>query len=299
MVSVDRFDGDERAALAGMEPELTAMRARHDRDPEVELLRAARAGILPEDLQDRMSTYLASSRWSRALLDGLEDAETEAALDEDAVSRVLARVKSDPRPSPRLSFYWMWPVVATAAAALVVATTLLPRQPMSPRTANETPPASQPQPPASSAQVRPSYLLTLEKPEIKVSLGALTWRGDAEPQRLLNDLKPAFDAFRADRYDVAEKRLGALERSYPASVEVFFYRGVSRLFAGDYDGAIESLTNAARLSDATFAHDIAWYRAIAEERSGRLDAVRTDLTTVCRGGSARAATACDLLGRLR
>ena len=44
----------------------------------------------------------------------------------------------------------------------------------------------------------PVYLLALNKPDLKVSPAALTYRSAAGENPLLADLKRAFDAYRAD-----------------------------------------------------------------------------------------------------
>ena len=116
----------------------------------------------------------------------------------------------------------------------------------------------------------PVYLLALDKPDLKVSPAALTYRSAAAENPLLADLKPAFDAFRAGDYATANREFAALGPRYPKSVEVFFYQGVARLFLADAPGAIASLTTAGKIADSAFAWDIEWYRAVAEERAGNL-----------------------------
>jgi len=123
----------------------------------------------------------------------------------------------------------------------------------------------------------------------------LTWRGPGLGSQLMPDMKPAVDAFRKDDYAAADREFGALEPRYPTAVEVFFYGGVSRLFVNDPERAIVALKRAEEIGDATFAPHVAWYRAVAEERAGRLSEARAELEKVCRGGSERASGACQAM----
>ena len=78
---------------------------------------------------------------------------------------------------------------------------------------------------------------------------------------------------------------------------MLFYQGVTRLLAGSDEGAIAPLEAAARLNDATFADDVAWYLAVALQRSGNGDA-RARLAALCRGRSGHAAAACSAVAQL-
>jgi hypothetical protein len=290
------MDAEERDALARLDSELAVLRARHAHDPAVELLLAARAGVLPEGLQERMERHLAASRWSRTLVAGFDDDQVSVELDEDQAARLLARIKRDSRSRGRFAGFWMWPAVATVAAAALAVMLVVPRESPSPVPVDSRPPAVVPPPAPAPA---PAFRLPLEKPPLKVGASALTWRGSDNRADLLVHLKPAFDAFRADRYDVAQEIFATLEGRYPSSSEVFFYRGVARLFLNDYHGAIESLTRAASLGDPAFAADVAWYRAAAEERAGNLAVARRELNEICQSSGARSPAACAALEDLR
>ena len=148
------------------------------------------------------------------------------------------------------------------------------------------------------ATPQPVFYLPLEKPDVKVSPAALAWRGPRGENTLLAELKPAFDAFRASDYLLADREFSALSGRYPQSIEVALYQGVARLFAGNVPGAIASLMAAEPLADSSFAWDVAWYRAVAEERAGNLAAARTRLTGLCAQPDPRAKTACEALTRL-
>jgi hypothetical protein len=159
-----------------------------------------------------------------------------------------------------------------------------------------------PAPPPSVQAEAPTparvYLLALNKPDLKVSPAALTYRSAAKENPLLASLKPAYDAFRAGDYTGANRELSALEPRYPRSVEVFFYQGVARLFLGNATDAIASLTTAEKIADSAFAWDVQWYRAVADERAGNPAAARERLGRLCQRADTRSARACDALKTL-
>jgi TolA-binding protein len=284
----DGWDHDERAALQGFEREVDSLRARHARDPEIELLRAADAEVLPDDLQSAGANYLAANRWSRTLVEGLND--PSVSLDQADESRLFDRIRHEAARSRRShAWWWSWPSLAGAAAAVAIIVFAWPRTPpvapQSMQTTNQPTAVETPRP-------APVFALALEKPDVKLSAAALTWRGSGGQGDLTTDLKPGLDAFRSDDYAGARRTLADLVKKYPSSVEVFFYLGVSQLLLGEFQNAADSLTRAAPLADTSFAADIAWYRAVADERLGNKDAARAALSTLCRGTSAHAPAAC-------
>lgn len=291
----DGWDADERDALDGLEPVLDDLQARHAGDPPIELLRAARAGVLPEDVQRRVSQQLDESAWNRALVDGFNDDPPRLTADEQ--SRLLRRIQQeaarDARPEPRRRL-WLWqPAFAAAAVVVIAASVWILR-------GRETTPVSQDEPEAQVAVNTPEVappVLPLDKPAIKISAAALTFRG-ANDNQLLADLKPAFDAIRGDEYRAAVGEFTRLATQYPASVEVAFYDGIARLFLDDPNGALASLARAEKIGDSSFAPDVAWYQAVALERAGRRDEARTRLRALCEQKAARSAEACSLEPKL-
>ena len=243
------------------------MKTRADQ-PAPELLRAARAGVLPADVQARIEHRLSTDEWSRSLADSLE--QTEPSFDGNDEDRLLARVLADanaardaPVSSSRLP---RW--IALAAAAAVVAAIGLfawRGQSRTPRP-NTTSAAAAPTSPAPTAR---GFRLPLDKPTVRLSMAALTWRGADSRNHLLSDLKPGMDAFRSGDYAAANRELSVLDAKYPDSVDVHYYQGVSRLFTGDATGAVESLRIADRAADPTLSDDVSWYLSIALERTGR------------------------------
>jgi len=291
----DGWDRDEREALGPLEDELSALRARHASDPSLELLRAANADALPPDLQARVSEHLADSAWSRQLVAGAN--EVDHTLDAASADRLLARItRSSDEPRSWSAFHRFWrPLLATAAAITIVASIVVMRRATAP--AQQAPAAAAPQTTIARNEP-PPFELPLHRPDVRLSVAALTWRGPSGAASLVDDLAPALDAFRASDYARAAQSLEPLERQYPGAIEPPFYRGISLLFLNDPAGAIDELQKAARLADSTFSSDVAWYLAVAEQRAGRTAAARVYLDAVCRTANAHSTDACDALKKL-
>jgi hypothetical protein len=294
----DRWDREEREALEPVTADLAALRARHAGDPPLALLRAAQADALPPDLQTRVSAHLAESAWSRALVDGACD--VDHVLDAADADRLLARItrSAEPRRSWRLSNIGVWAPLAGAAATIaIVAAVWAPWRTTAP--ASVVPVAAPPPPQATIARAEPPrFELPLDKPDVKLSVAALTWRGPSGASSLVDELAPALDAYRQSDYTRAAQGLEGVGRRFPASIEAPFYRGISLLFLNDPAGAIVELKKAERMKDAAFAPDVTWYLAVAEQRSGDTAAARAHLDALCRGTSARTPAACDAITRL-
>jgi len=228
--------------------------------------------------------------------DELAAIRSRHALSDHDKARLLRRIQQDAARSPSLAgILWTRPWLLAAASVLIVAGGIYLLRGM--RAAPELP-APPPTSQVAAAPPAPVYLLALNKPDLKVSPAALTYRSAAARNPLLADLKPAFDAFRAGDYAGANREFSALAPRYPKSVEVFFYQGVARLFLADATGAIASLTTAGKIADSAFAWDIEWYRSVAEERAGNLGAARERLVRLCQRADTRAAMACDAVKTL-
>lgn len=212
-------------------------------------------------------------------------------------ARLLARIQQDTRASkarPAVR-WWRWAVPITAAAGILIVATIVLRRDRDNTTGTA---GTAPERTIAAASPAPVFYLPLDKPAIKISPSALAWRGPGGQNPLLADLKPAFDAFRANDYERADREFSALSAKYPTSIEIAFHQGVARLFVGNVQGAIASLTAAEALADRSFAWDVAWYRAIAEERAGQVADARARLTRLCAEPDSRAKTACDALAGL-
>lgn len=291
---MDDWDDAERQALEPLERELAELRERHRGDPPLERLRAARAGALPDELQQTTVAHLESSAWSRALAEGADDAD--AAFDSSSADRLLsriqreassARVRADKRPlwAPVL-------VVVSIAAILVIAVGIW----RSVAPAPQTPAAPAAQLPAQRAPV--VFALELSKADVKLTSAALLIRGTGG-SRLVDDVAPGLNAYRAGDYATAARELEAVQQNYPRSVEIPFYLGVSRLFLNQPPAAVRALESARALNDPSFADDIEWYLAVAYERASSGAQSRVVLERLCGGRSTYAARACAATGTRR
>ena len=293
-VPADGWDRDERDALEALREPLETVQARHQNDPDIDLLRAAHHDALPPDLQASVAHRLANDPWARALVEGLDGADP--AFDKPDQDRLLARIQRETNRKEVAVTRWAWlrPVLASAVVIAVAAIGWIAyRDSSAPSTV-----APIPEQTVASAPTAPPFQLPLDKPEVTLSMSALTWRGGGANNPYLKDLKRPLDAFREGDYSGANRELAALEARYPNAVEVFFYGGVSHLFVNDAQRALTALTRAGELADATFAPHVAWYRAVAEQRTGNLAQARATLDALCRGSSQRAAQACELVKQI-
>ena len=260
------------------------------------LLRAAHADALPPDLQAAVSEHLSASALSRTLADGLgEDGPTLTAEEQE---RLLARIMKEAGKTSETSRVWNWFRPALVGAGLVAVASLVWL------VSSTTERGERIAPPETTVVVAlppaaPPFLLPFEKPDVRLGMDALTWRGTTGSSNpLLADLKPGLDAYRRNDYATSDRELTALAARYPGTIEILFYQGVSRLFLNDLPGAIASLTAAEAVADRTFAADVSWYRAVAEQRSGNVTNARARLDPICRAGGADAARACTALDQI-
>jgi hypothetical protein len=300
-VNTDRHDWDreERDALASLEDQIDAMRRRHVNDPPFELLRAAQADVLPSDLQASVSEHLAASPLSRTLAEGTgEDAPS---LTADEQERLLARIMKDARKETTESLgAWGWLRPAFYGAGIVAVAALVWI------VSRETELGERIGPPEAQVVVAlpptPPFLLPFEKPDVRLGMSALTWRGSKptsdDGNQLLADLKPGLDAYRQGDYATADRELTALAARYPGTIEILFYQGVSRLFLNDMPGAIAAFSAAEAINDRTFAADVSWYRAVAEQHAGNVTNARARLEAICSARGSDAARACTALEQM-
>ncbi len=237
---------------------LERLRAQSRACPPFRILRAAKAELLSDELQSAVNAHVAACKDCASLQADLDQLPPPDEITPEEEKRILSRVFRKSRPRGIHSFRLWQAVLATAA---VVVCAILVTQHM-----------RKPEAPVIVAQQEPliAEALKLEKPDVKLSLAALTWRGETGTgQEFLSKLRPALDLYKADRFSEAALQFQALSTSYPKSVEIFFYMGVSRLFLGEYAAAAKDLETANGLAGDSFAADSSWYLALAYERSGR------------------------------
>ena len=290
------WDPREEESVAAIRPELDVIADRHRDLPPVEVLRAGACEALPDRTQEAIASDLARSPWARALAADFREDEPE--LDEIGQRRLLDRVHRGveaeglARPLMRPRPSWR-PLLALAAAAVLVTTVVLRLWPGTPSVVPSTPTGPAPTP------VAPSWVLTLDKPDVKLTASALRRRGSGRSGTFMDEIAPAMNAYRSGDYSTAARELARLQAEYADSVEVAFYLGVSRLWLGDASGALPALNAARRVADETFSADVTWYLAVAEERAGQPGAARAELAALCGGRSGYATRACEAAGKLK
>jgi hypothetical protein len=287
-------DLDDLKDAGDLTAALDALRARHQDDPSLALLRAADADALPAPLQDRLQSHLAQDQWAQAMVRGASAAADESALDEMGVERLWKRigVEKMPMPAPaersaaraRVGAYLGFAAVAAALVLAVVWFTHRAAAPAQPAAATVAAPAT-PAPP-------PLYHLPLDPAPVKLTALALVLRSANASATFADDAAPAFAAYRAADYNGAAGAFAAIAATYPKSVEVRFYEGVSRLLVGDAAGTQTKLREARTLDTGAFADDITWYLAAADDRAGDRPSARAGLDALCRGTSPYTARAC-------
>jgi hypothetical protein len=290
----DGWDGDERDAMSGLEPELAALRRKHQDTPSLAMLRAADADALPPELQATVTRHLQHSAWSRAVVEGLRDTGVDDRLDEVSQERLWQRINRDAAAAAPRSRMPAMMFGGLALAATVLIAVVIPRLNETATVAPvDAPPAAVVTPLPAPAPPPPQIAFTA--PDIKLSPSALTWR-DSTENPFVQDLAPAFSAYRAAEYARAAAAFDRVTPKYANAIEVRFYGGVSHLLAGDHARAIEALEAAARLNSVTFADDVAWFLTVARQRAGNQDA--SAFARLCRGQSAYAAAACAAAAQL-
>jgi hypothetical protein len=307
------LDAFERAWLADAGRDVGGLRQSRAACPPLALLRAAHEDALPQDLHEAVADHVAGCHSCALLQADLAAVPPEIEVSAAVEARILKDIRRKQRAEAGgpalLSAWWSWrsAVAATAIVALGVAAawqwqqrgtapagTAKSTQPAHPSQAAQT--AAQP-PESTVARMPDAFRVT--KPEVRLTLATLAWRGtDDRGQQYLTDLAPALDAFRADRYQDAARLFEPLAAKYPKAVEVPFYLGVSRLFLDDNAGAASALERAAGLKAGGFADDVQWYLGLARARAGDGKGARPHFDALCRLDGPRREAACRAVSEL-
>ncbi len=295
----DAFDEQDDALPGDLRAQFDELAARHRADPPSDVLRAADAEALPPPAQASLAAGLAASRWQQGVVRSTTAASEEAALDPDSADRLLARIRREVEAhdvARRAAIRWrVFGVIGFAAALVILTTAVVVRRPAP----QQVPEEARALPSSAVATVPPVFRIPLTAAPVKLTARALVLRSDGREASFADEAAPAFDAYRAGNYHAAAEAFARIAPRYPASIEVPFYLGVSRLMTGDAPGAATVLQAARALDDPTFRDDVAWYLAIAAERSGDAATARASLAGLCTGSSPRAARACDAAAALR
>ena len=120
-------------------------------------------------------------------------------------------------------------------------------------------------------------------------------QGEGGSDAYLKDLGRAMEPYRAGAYGDAAKAFAALRKQYPGRVEPPFYEGVAALLSKDFTRAIELLQAARTIGGEALHDDIAWYLAVAWERTGEWPAAASLLNSLCRAEGTHQQAACAAL----
>jgi TolA-binding protein len=274
--------------------------------PKPALVQAARAGVLPAEVRDRLNEHVAHCAACAALASDLFTLD-EAPLPVSEQERIWDRIRSGiaveelsaQAKAPR-SAWWRFllrPMPMAMAAVAVVLGTIGVRLVQHPHEFAAV--VSQTRQPAAVTPP-PAGVLRLEKPPVMLPAAAvLLWRGAPDAGNApRQELRDALVPYEKDRYAEAAERLEALAGKYPALAEAHFYLGVCRLFLDRSADAATSLNEAHRLAHPALAGDAAWYLALAYHRSGRDGDARPLLEKLCSAAGKDSAKACSGLKEL-
>jgi len=269
--------------LAEARGQVEALQKQRQTCPSFHLVRAARAEALPDELQAAVTSHIAGCRTCASSRADLEHVGASADITQEETLRILSRVRREGLSTERsaLSWFFSWRTAFATAALALCAIVVVQQMRKTVRPASPTGTVSRQEP-----AVQVPEALRLDKPDVKLTLAVLTWRGDSSKgQQLLADMGPALNLYKADRFADAARELETVSAKYPASVEIFFYLGISRLFLDDHAAAIKALEKADGLARDSFSADVSWYLALAYFKSGRIADAQARLTSLAAGNS--------------
>jgi tetratricopeptide (TPR) repeat protein len=253
-------------------------------------LTAADGGALPDALAASVAAHVRRCSWCRALQADLAQVARQG-LDEAEHRRIRERVSGmladrERRQSTIRRYWWATAGAAGAVAASFVLASIGP-------SAGELPsPASPPALPIARA-ASPRSVLQLDKPTLKLPLGAvLSLRGAADARRL--DLEQGLTSYKRGDFSEAAVRLQHVVPD-DAIPQLGLYLGVSYLHVGDYANAERTLASARSRVPEAFRGDVEWNLALAYIGQGQRARAAEGLDLLCRGASDVAGKACAAL----
>jgi tetratricopeptide (TPR) repeat protein len=274
--------------------------------PEPAVIQAARAGVLPAELRDRVNRHMAECAACFSLdsdLFTLDEEPLQAGSREKIWGRIRSGIAEEefrPQAAPARSAWWRsllrpMPVAVAAAAVILLAIGVrMAQQSSAPLTA-----VNKAQQPKVVTPPQPAFI-ALDKPPIMLPAAAvLVWRGASDTASAASqELSGALEPYAANQYADAEQRLDSLTRKYPAFAEAQFYLGVCRLFLDRNEEAVTSLKSAQKLAGPALADDAAWYLALAYHRTGHDGDARPLLEKLCNAAGKDSQKACAGITKL-
>jgi hypothetical protein len=279
-------------------------RAQFPHCPEPAMVQAAKAGVLPDDIRDRVNQHVAECAACATLANDLftlDEAPLEAVEQERIWGRIRTGIAADElKPAAARSGWWQFLLrplpLAVVAAAVVLAVIGMRSMQQSP---GPTVAVTQPASPVAYPPAR--SVLQLEKPPVMMPAAAvLVWRGADSGNAAREELQKALAPYEAGRYGDAVSSLTSLSSKYPQMAEAHFYLGVSLLFQDQNADAAASLKTAQGLASnsKTLAGAAAWYLALAYHRTGRDNDARPLLESLCSANGDNSSKACAGLKEL-
>jgi tetratricopeptide (TPR) repeat protein len=252
------------------------------------VLRAAAAGVLPDDVRGVVEGHVAACARCRALRDDLASLDPEGLAPAEE-ARIRSRLGVALRSPSARRVYWR-PALALAASAML-AFVWFARDGWR---EGPLPPVTAP-PRAPAGPARPSVLQP-RKPALQLPASVLVRRGLSS--ETADRLTRALAAWRRDAYQDAAHEFEQVARALPGEPHPHFYFGVAHLLAGDAAGAIAPLIRAKRLASPPLADDATWYLGLALAHTGQVDAAIRELTRLCGHNDSRSVDGCVALQEL-
>jgi tetratricopeptide (TPR) repeat protein len=282
----DDFDAEERELVRRSGLDKVAC-------PPWDRVLAAQAGVLEEAEGLPLRRHVENCRFCQALCADFAAGESGAATDETR-KRIRARMNRQIVGTGERVWWrqWRWwSAVAGAMACLALAVGL------------RRDPVASPKPAAVAVAGPPRATsgLRLEAPPVKLSAGAMTWRGDgkAAGTEYLKELGVALAPYRGGDYAAAARELGRVSGKYPESAEAAFYLGVSLLFLEEPEQARRALARAEALRPEALRDEVQYFIGVAWARNGDTGQAAARLRPLCGGAGPYREKACTALSQLR
>lgn len=250
--------------------------------PDENAWEAFASGTLDEDARVRLADHVVSCEACRevyevvcALMDGAPAIDPDVPVAAAGLEREVGVWR---RHAPALALA-ATVTLAVGAAAIHFAA---PRQEATEAVTAVVPTIEAPAGPPAPGPTRTPYRLAMVKPDVQLPTDlVVATRGTAatEAQRFLERFGEAIAPYREGRYEDAVARLASLATARGDVAEVWFYLGVSQLFAGRPAEALASFDRPG-VADAV-GDDLLWQRAVALERLGREPEVDALVRALC------------------